>query len=37
MVFMKRYKPKKENIIKLKKYVKDGDKVRIKKKLHSSN
>lgn len=37
MVFMRRYKPKNENILKLKKYVKDGNKARVKKQLHSTN
>jgi len=37
MIDKKQYKPKKENVIKLKKYIKDGEKIRSHKKLLNNN
>jgi len=37
MIDKKQYKPKKENIIKLKKYIKDGNKTRGIIQLHNTN
>jgi len=37
MIDKKQYKPKKENVIKLKKYIKDGSKTRNKRELPCNN